>query len=151
PPEKPEECRESTGRHGEVSFHYDRRPQVLHLTIEPPAGPRQTQEVALGELDSIEVVHHEPACEAPRRVSDDPVVLRDAPDCGEALRVLKHRAQNTRVPASAEGHQVDAAVSTLATGGLGRVRHAGGDAAAFAALKDALGRGGGSLPGPCSD
>jgi len=141
-PEQPERCRDMLGRHGDVSFHYDTRPEQLTVTLIPPGeGERETQAVALGAQDTVELTYGPCPPEQP-----PPAV-----DCQATRRTLEDHAALTRVPAGTWGHELDVLVEVMSSGIVSDIQPvAEGDPKALAALRLQLARSRG-LPGPCRD
>lgn len=144
-PERPEpldRCREMMGRHGDVSFYYDTRPEQLTVTIIPPGeGARETREVVLGGASSVELTYGTCPEEQPA----------PAVDCQATRRSLENHAQLTRVPAGAAGHQLDVLVEVMSSGIVSDIQPASGsDPKALAALRMQL-AGMRGLAGPCRD
>ncbi|HTV22361.1 MAG TPA: hypothetical protein VMG12_26920, partial [Polyangiaceae bacterium] len=107
PPAETEKCSEMMGRHGDASFHYDIRPEVVTITVIPPGeAPRETLDVTLGALNTIQLSYGSCPTEQPA-----PTV-----DCPSSRRILDSQAQLTRVPAAAQGHQLDVLVEVMSSG-----------------------------------
>lgn len=141
-PAEPEKCREVMGRHGEASFHYDTRPERLTVTVIPPGeAARETLEIALGALNTVQLTYGPCPPDPPT-----PSV-----DCQGARRTLDSQAQLTRVPAVATGHQLDVLVEVMSSGMVSDIQPtAGSDPSVLSALRLQL-AGLRGLPGPCRD
>ena len=141
-PAEPDKCREMVGRNGDASFHYDKRPEQLSVTIIPPGeGARETHDVVLGALNVVELTYGP----CPTQLAASAV------DCQASRRTLETHAQLTRVPASATGHQLDVLIEVMSSGLVSDIRPApGSDPSALAALRREL-AGLRGLPGPCRD
>lgn len=140
-PEQPGTCDVTLGRHGEVSFHYDRRPERLVVTLIPPGeGERETHEVVLGGASEVELTYG--ACQA---------AAPPAVDCQATRRSVESAAQLTRVPAGAGGHQLNVLVEVMSSGIVADIQPAmGSDSKALSALRAELAKLRG-LAGPCRD